>query len=125
VVEIEAFNISPADICIGIGYGITVFFFVLSYNLMLAFCITAALTLWLAVNDFYNQSVLLLESSLHPRESGDGHKEQKPTNIVYQKCARDQEKLFATLLESTTRTFSMLHFQNHLLLCNQSKPNIC
>jgi len=86
--EIEALQISAVNTCIGLGYAMTSFVFLLSYNFMLAFNLTAVLTLWLAVKEFYNQSVSCLGSSLHPPES---------VNTVHKKY--DQEKLFTSLLE--------------------------
>jgi len=100
LVGFEGSQISPGDIFIGLGYGIMTFIFLLSYNITLAFSLTGVLTLWLAVNEFYNQSVLCLESSLHPPESGDRPKEHKPFYTVHKKY--DKEKLFSCLLESYT-----------------------
>jgi len=99
-VEIEALQISPANIFIGLGYAMTSFVFLLSYNFMLAFNLTAVLTLWLIVNDFYKKIQLCLEASLHPPEPSDGPKEHKLAYTVHNKCASDNEKLFNGLLES-------------------------
>jgi len=103
MVQIEAFQISPADIFIGVGYGMINLIFLLSYNLSFAFCVTAVLTLWLAVNDFYKQGVSCFESPLHfPKRTNNGPKEHEPACAAHQKCARSQERLFTSLMESYT-----------------------
>jgi len=101
-VEMEAFQFSPANICVGLGYAITFFLFLLTYNLMIGFCITAILTLWLCVNDFHSQSISCLESFLH-EPNADKPEEHKSSLAVHNMtCTREREKLFVSILKKYT-----------------------
>jgi len=101
-VEIEAFQFSSANICLGLAYTITFFSFLLTYNLMIGFCITAILTLWLSVNDFYSQSISCLESFLHQPADADKPDENNSALPVHQTCTRNKEKLFVRILKKYT-----------------------
>jgi len=99
--EMEAFQFSPANVCFGLGYAITFFLFLLTYNLMIGFCITAILTLWLSVNDFYSQSISCLKSFVHQPDADKPEEHQTPF-AVHKTCTRDKEKLFVSTLKKYT-----------------------
>jgi len=120
--ELDTFEFSATNICVGLGYGIARFSFLIGLNFSLALWLTAIITLWIATTDFCNKSSKSL--SLDMSESSDSSvhcpdinrmKRRRNAFIISRNLENDQEKSFDNFLESYTELKKLAYKINESL----------